>query len=402
MSTGISNGHTLPSADVMAASVAVAGVSPGNGAAKRQKVEDLPELEPRTYKVQRVLGKGSFGLVYQAEVLETGDVVAIKSVKVAVGPNGEFKQLNGEKDREVQILKELEGHPNIVSLRGAFLSGAGAEARLNLVLEFLSDTLHRVLKHYSQLHKTMEHQYVRVYSYQLLRGLAFIHGRGIVHCDIKPQNLLLDGKSHTLKVCDFGTAKRLVFDKPNMSYVCSRYYRAPELILGATKYSTSVDLWSGGCVLAEMFLMQPLFTGKDGINQLVEIIKVLGTPNPAELKGMNPNYPDYEFTPRVRPLPWEKVFRGWTPREANDLVSMLLRYDPASRVPPLHAMQQNFFDQLRSQKEGAAYQALFEFRPDELWWCTAREREKLVPRWVAAMKPPSAAATTPGGSGARA
>merc|ERR1712227_732368 len=148
-----------------------------------------------------------------------------------------------------------------------------------------------------------------------MRGLAFIHGRGIAHIDIKPQNLLLDGKNQILKICDFGTAKRLVTGKALTSYVCSRYYRAPEIILGATMYSTSVDLWSAGCVFAEMLLGQPLFTGTDGINQFVEIIKVLGTPSPEELRAMNPNYPVYEFTPKIAPHPWEKVFRGWTPRE---------------------------------------------------------------------------------------
>jgi len=334
-------------------------------------LDDLPELESRTYTAQRILGKGSFGVVYQAQVIETGEIVAIKSIRMQ------------EKDREVQILKELDGHPNIVSLRGAFLStqAGDAEPRLNLVLEFLSDTLHRVIKHYNQLHKVMEQYYVKLYTYQLIRGLGFIHGRGIVHCDIKPQNLLLDGRSQTLKLCDFGTAKRMVFGEQNRPYVCSRYYRAPELILGSTSYTTSVDLWSAGCVFAEMLLGQPLFTGKDGINQLVEIIKVLGTPTPQELRAMNPNYPEYEFTPRIAAHPWEKVFRGWTSREANEVADLMLRYDPASRLPPLHVLMHRFFDALRIE-EKAAHAALFDFRPDEFWWVTPRDRERLLPRWA--------------------
>merc|ERR1719394_1931958 len=124
----------------------------------------------------------------------------------------------------------------------------------------------------------MDQYYIQLYQYQLLRGLAFANGKGIVHIDIKPQNLLLDGGSHTLKICDWGTARRMAFGRHAAAYACSRYYRAPELILGATNYTTAVDLWSAGCVLAEMLLMQPLFTGADGINQLVEIIKVIGTP----------------------------------------------------------------------------------------------------------------------------
>ena len=129
------------------------------------------------------------GVVYQAQILETGERVAIKSVRMQ----------EAEKDRKVQILKELNGHPNIVSLSGAYLSDTESEPRLNLVLEFLSDTLSRVIKHYNHQKTTMPLNYVRLYFYQLLRGLAFIHGRGIMHCDVKPQNLLLDGRTHRLK-----------------------------------------------------------------------------------------------------------------------------------------------------------------------------------------------------------
>eukprot|EP00440_Ansanella_granifera_P003041 gb/GFBE01003315.1/.p1 GENE.gb/GFBE01003315.1/~~gb/GFBE01003315.1/.p1 ORF type:complete len:358 (+),score=76.60 gb/GFBE01003315.1/:1-1074(+) len=343
---------------------------------KRKADEELPELQSRTYTAQRVLGKGSFGVVYQAQVIETGDIVAIKSIHMQ------------EKDREVQILKELDGHPNIVCLRGAFLSDEGtatgqsgrAGTRLNLVLEFLSDTLHRVIKHYNQQQKRMEAFYVKHYQFQLVKGLAFIHGRGIVHCDIKPQNLLLDGKSQTLKICDFGTAKRMIFGEQQRPYVCSRYYRAPELILGATNYTTSVDLWSAGCVFGELILGQPLFTGKDGIDQLVQIIKVIGTPTSQQLRAMNPNYPEYEFTPAIRAHAWEQVLRGWAPPHACDLIAQMLTYDPAARLPPLHVLCHPFFQELKEKKEQCAQ--LFNFREDELLWLTKQERNQLLPRWA--------------------
>jgi glycogen synthase kinase 3 beta len=141
---------------------------------------------------------------------------------------------------------------------------------------------------------------------QLLRSLAYIHSVGICHRDIKPQNLLLNPATGVLKLCDFGSAKILVAGEPNVSYICSRYYRAPELIFGATNYTTNIgepdfdslnrggwplaaDIWSTGCVMAELMLGTALFPGESGIDQLVEIIKVLGTPTREQIKTMNPN-----------------------------------------------------------------------------------------------------------------
>src|SRR3954453_18726908 len=164
---------------------------------------------------------------------------------------------------------------------------------------------------------------VKLYIYQLFRALAYIHSQGICHRDIKPQNLLLDPSSGVLKLCDFGSAKILVENEPNVSYICSRYYRAPELIFGATNYTTKIgtsfcahvicaiitslsDIWSTGCVMAELMLGQPLFPGESGIDQLVEIIKVLGTPSREQIKTMNPNYMEHKF-PQIKPHPFSKV-----------------------------------------------------------------------------------------------
>lgn len=100
-----------------------------------------------------------------------------------------------------------------------------------------------------------------------------------------------------LKLCDFGSAKVLVRDEPNISYICSRYYRAPELIFGATDYTPAIDVWSAGCVMAELMLGSPLFPGESCVDQLVEIIKVLGTPTKEEIEAMNPRYTENKFPP---------------------------------------------------------------------------------------------------------
>jgi serine/threonine protein kinase len=107
---------------------------------------------------------------------------------------------------------------------------------------------------------------VKIYSYQLVRSIAYIHAVGICHRDIKPQNVLVDTNSHILKLCDFGSAKKLMPGEPNVSYICSRYYRAPELIFGNSNYATQIDVWSVGCVIAELMLGQPIFPGESGVD----------------------------------------------------------------------------------------------------------------------------------------
>lgn len=105
---------------------------------------------------------------------------------------------------------------------------------------------------------------VKLYSYQLLRALSYIGKLNVMHRDIKPQNLLVDPTCHILKVCDFGSAKKIDTedDKGSVSYICSRYYRAPELMFGSKNYNTSIDIWSAGCVIAEMLQGEPIFKGE--------------------------------------------------------------------------------------------------------------------------------------------
>lgn len=114
------------------------------------------------------------------------------------------------------------------------------------VLEYVPETVYSVARQYQKSKQNVPLLFVKLYVYQLARALAHIHGLGICHRDIKPQNLLLDPETHVLKLCDFGSAKFLVKGEPNVSYICSRYYRAPELIFGSTNYTTAIDIWSEG------------------------------------------------------------------------------------------------------------------------------------------------------------
>jgi len=333
-----------------------------------------------TYNAERVLGSGSFGIVYQAQVVETGESVAIKKVF----------QDKRYKNRELQIMKELR-HPNVVELKHAFYTSGDkpGDTYLNVVMEYCSDTVYRVLKHYNKMKQQVPTIFVQLYTYQMCRACAYIHAVGICHRDIKPQNVLVDGRSHALKLCDFGSAKRLVKGEPNVAYICSRYYRAPELIFGATDYSPVIDIWSLACVSAELILGQPIFPGESGVDQLVEIIKVLGTPTRDELVAMNPNYTEFKF-PQIKAHPWHKVFRSRTTPEAVDFISKLLQYDPKLRPTGIQAPMHTFFDELRLQdtkiSSNKPLPELFNFSKEELALMDGDMRKKLIPEWTLATK----------------
>ncbi|KAJ2454201.1 glycogen synthase kinase 3 [Coemansia sp. RSA 2336] len=307
----------------------------------------------------KVVGNGTFGVVFQAELVPSGELVAIKKVP----------QDKRFKNRELSVMRSVL-HRNIVGLKYFFYSQSDKdEVCLHLVLEFVPETIYRVTRQYAKAKQQVPMLYVKLFMYQLFRSINYIHSLGICHRDIKPQNLLVNSATGVLKLCDFGSAKTLVAGEPNVSYICSRYYRAPELIFGATNYTGRIDIWSAGCVMAELMLGQPLFPGESGIDQLVEIIKVLGTPTKEQIRTMNPNYVDHRF-PQIKPHPFSRIFRNRASPEAIDLITKLLDYTPTKRLSAIQAMTHPFFDELRDPStrlgNDRELPELFDFSADEL------------------------------------
>jgi len=329
--------------------------------------DDQQKQATINYNAERIIGNGSFGIVYQARIVGTTEIVAIKKVL----------QDKRFKNRELQIMKVLvkQSHPNIVQLRHCFYSqGENSrpgheEVYLNLVLEFVPETLFSVIQNYKKNRQHIPMVLVKLYVYQLSRALAHIHAMDICHRDIKPQNVLVDPSSHVLKLCDFGSAKRLIPGEPNVAYICSRYYRAPELIFGNTDYTTAIDVWSQGCVMAELILEQPIFPGESSVDQLVEIIKILGTPTQRELDAMNPNCTDFRF-PQIPAQPWQKVFQSRGTDDAYDVSSKMLEYVPTQRISAIEACVHPFFDELRDPNtrlpDNVPMPALFNLTEPEL------------------------------------
>jgi glycogen synthase kinase 3 beta len=311
------------------------------------------------------IGRGAFGKVLLATVKGTGEKVAIKKVF----------QDRRYKNRELPIMLELH-HPNIVELKSYFCTKAEKASEdeffLNCIMEYVPQTLSDLISQNRKGKTKFDNIILKLFSYQMLKCIGYLHSLGICHRDIKPQNILIDPADYTLKLCDFGCAKHLVPTESNIAYICSRYYRPPELIIGATKYTTQVDVWSMGCVIAELVMNRPIFAGKSATDQLLEVMKVLGTPTNEQMKAMNEKSKGSSKFPKISPKPWKEFFKGKTDDELFiDLVSNLLVYIPSKRFGPYQALLHPYFDELK-QKEvklpenKSLPKHLFEFKQCEI------------------------------------
>jgi len=342
------------------------------------QVTSVTDVSTYNYKSLEKLGKGAFGTVFKAKCEETGEIVAIKKVL----------QDSRFKNRELQILKQLD-HPNIIKLKNYFYSASHLkDLNLNVVMECIPQTLSNFIKT-SFISKVPMHPLtIKLYSYQILKSLSYIHSLGIAHRDIKPQNILIDPDTNFLKVCDFGSAKKLVKTEINISYICSRYYRAPELIFSAVDYTFAIDVWSVGCIIAELVLTKPLFMGEDSVDQIVEIIKILGTPSKKQIEAMNPDYRHFKF-PVIRCFTWKEVFNDYpeVSPEFIDLLKNIIVYDPERRLKPLAALSHPFFNEIRDEKvtknlDKDLVDSLFYFSKEELSADTDNKLiDILVPNW---------------------
>ena len=215
------------------------------------------------------IGEGTYGVVYKAKNLRDDTMVALKRIRLDQDEEG----VPSTAIREISLLKELR-HENVVSL----LEVIHEETKLYLVFEYLDLDLKKHMD--SSPHISNDRMVVKGYVYQICAGIAFCHSHRVLHRDLKPQNLLIDTTHNVLKLADFGLAR--AFGIPVRAYtheVVTLWYRAPEILLGVRHYSTQVDVWSIGCIFAEMINCKPLFPGDSEIDELFKIFKILGTPN---------------------------------------------------------------------------------------------------------------------------
>ena len=286
-----------------------------------------PKEKNDDYNIIEIIGSGTYGTVYKGKYFKTKEMIAIKKIKIEMENEG----VPSNALREISILQDLK-HPNIVNLIDVICK----DHKLYLLFELLNYDLRRYLESIPE-EFNLDEKLIKSYMYQLLLGVSYCHSKKVVHRDLKPANLLIN-EDGLLKIADFGLARSFSIPlRPYTREVLTLWYRSPEILLGCIEYSTSVDIWSCGCILAELYLKKPIFKGDQEIDQLYKIFQIKGTPN-------------FEMWPEVVQLPhYKKTFPQWLPQNLKevipnisscglDLLQRLLNYDPNQRITAKQAL----------------------------------------------------------------
>ncbi|KAF7822575.1 mitogen-activated protein kinase 19-like [Senna tora] len=292
------------------------------------------------YKILEVIGKGSYGVVCAAIDTHTGEKVAIKKIHDIFEHISDAIRIL----REVKLLRLLR-HPDIVEIKRIMLPPSKREFKdIYVVFELMESDLHQVIKANDDL--TREHH--QFFLYQMLRALKYMHTANVYHRDLKPKNILANANCK-LKVCDFGLARVAFNDAPTTifwtDYVATRWYRAPELCGSFfSKYTPAIDIWSIGCIFAEVLTGKPLFPGKSVVHQLDLITDLLGTPSQETISGVR-NDKARKYLTEMRekfPVPFEQKFPNVDPL-ALRLLQRLLAFDPKDRPTAAEALADPYF-----------------------------------------------------------
>ena len=291
------------------------------------------------YKPIKYIGKGAFGVVYLTRSPVDHQLVAVKKVKI----DPRFKM------REIDIMKMIS-HPNCIALKTIFKTRGESDKEFfyNIVMEYMPVTINQYNLSFRGANIKPPKVAIKLFAFQMFSGLHYLHSNGIMHRDIKPQNLLVDPDKCTLKICDFGSAKTIHKGDTSVSYIASRFYRAPELLFGCTSYNEKVDIWAAGCVIAEMMMSgRVLFAGKSTEDQLYEIVKVLGLPTDEDLSSF-PHNTSFDFI-NVSILDknvLEDVLVNPISKDLVELLKMIFVYNPNNRPSALKCLEHPCFDEL--------------------------------------------------------
>mmetsp|Transcript_21191 Transcript_21191/g.50141 ORF Transcript_21191/g.50141 Transcript_21191/m.50141 type:complete len:473 (+) Transcript_21191:238-1656(+) len=293
------------------------------------------------YRIKKLVGQGAFGCVVSGEK-SCGTKVAIKKVANATADKTAAKRLL----REIRFLRHLRGHPNVVSVEDIVVRRSSPNSKLDvyIVTELMEADLEQIIKS----SQALSPEHVRCLIFQLLNGLRHMHSAGIVHRDLKPANLVVDSQCR-LKICDLGLSRHITdplavppgVDAKFTDYVVTRWYRAPELLMGCKSYTAKVDMWAAGCILAELINRKPLFVGDNTSDMLVRIAGKIGKPSKTEVHELSEEPAAKTFVLSIPEKPLRPLQELFPSADAGsiDLLSRLLVWTPERRASVDAALQ---------------------------------------------------------------
>jgi len=310
-------------------------------------VEDVDKHVLRKYDIQQKLGKGAYAVVFKGIDKKSKNVVAMKKIFDAFQNATDAQRTF----REIMYLQALTGHENIIRLQNVLK--AENDLDIYLVFDYMETDLHAVIR--ANILEPVHKQFI---VYQTLKALLYCHSGDLVHRDLKPSNLLLNEEC-LLKVADFGLARSLSALKKSdegasvlTDYVATRWYRAPEILLGSTCYTKAVDMWAVGCIIAEMFVGKPLIPGSSTMNQLECVLEVTGPPNAADIAAIKSQFAATMLGSLAeRPkMDLKRAMKG-APDEAVDLVERLMYFNPEKRPDVEQALKHPYMASFYTGKE---------------------------------------------------
>jgi mitogen-activated protein kinase 1/3 len=296
---------------------------------------------PAHLELIKKVGSGAYGTVASFKDSRTGEKVAVKKITDAFHDLIDGKRIL----REVRLLRGFK-HENLIKILDMYPPDHPDFDDIYIVTDLMETDLHKVI-YSKQVLNDEHHQY---FTYQILRGLLYLHSANVVHRDLKPSNILVN-KNCDLKICDFGLARGYGGDEddPNLTdYVVTRWYRAPEVVLLASEYTKSIDVWSVGCILCELIGKKPIFPGKDHLNQIKVILQYLGTPTAADLDWLPPKSPARAFINKIpvcTKQPWRTIYPKAT-AAGIDAIEKMLTFHPVHRVEVKQAILLKYFETL--------------------------------------------------------
>ncbi|CAK9112318.1 Extracellular signal-regulated kinase 2 (ERK2) (Defective in aggregation protein C) (MAP kinase 2) [Durusdinium trenchii] len=324
------------------------------------KSGDLPDQSVlKRFEVLKLLGKGAYGIVWKVKEKDSGRTFALKRCFDAFQNSTDAQRTF----REIIFLQELNGHENIVRLMNVMKADSSQD--LYVIFDYMESDLQKAI-----VGNLLQPIHVEYITYQVLKALKYIHSAGVLHRDLKPANVLLNSNCHA-RICDFGLARTALpqllptrrdsrsseGEAPPLltDYVATRWYRAPELLLGSTVYAEGVDMWSVGCILGEMVAGKPILRGRSAMDQLQKVVELTGKPSEQDLRPIvtTSQYARsmLESLGNVRQMPSSGVlFLLKLPQLAKTLTLNLLKFNPEKRPSAELALQDVFLEKFFLQE----------------------------------------------------